>query len=207
MCPELIASAEKEWTIISAREIHSSHLLLFFITSPFTLSSFLSLVHTHLHALITMLRLARPQGRIVNYSNTLRPNLQRSNLTARGYSTKSELPPPPPSSPPRSRLYRAGKTFLLIFAGLPVAGGLAWYTYDSFFEEKGDILHQKRPRRVIGGPKNLVMTHGCSGSILKAEEIHQNDPRQRLVILGSGWGVSLLFLHVLRGDSLLRCFC
>ncbi|KAG0038047.1 hypothetical protein BGZ82_001236 [Podila clonocystis] len=32
------------------------------------------------------------------------------------------------------------------------------------------------------------MTHGCSGSILKAEEIYQNDPRQRLVILGSGWG-------------------
>ncbi|KAG0329372.1 hypothetical protein BGZ99_002378 [Dissophora globulifera] len=32
------------------------------------------------------------------------------------------------------------------------------------------------------------MTHGCESSVLKAEEIHQNDSRQRLVILGSGWG-------------------
>ncbi|KAF8988101.1 hypothetical protein BGZ52_000827 [Haplosporangium bisporale] len=138
-----------------------------------------------------MLRLARPQGRLLNRpASAFRPTFQRSILTSRGYSTKGELPPPPPpSSPqPRSRLYRAGKTFLLIFAGLPVAGGLAWYTYDSLFEEKGDVLHQKRPLRIIGGPKNLVMTHGCSGSVLKAEEIHQNDPRQRLVILGSGWG-------------------
>jgi hypothetical protein len=46
------------------------------------------------------------------------------------------------------------------------------------------------------------MTHGCKGSVLKAEEIHQNDPRQRLVILGSGWGVSLYLageFHVLDG--------
>lgn len=69
-------------------------------------------------------------------------------------------------------------------------GTLAWVTYDTLFETHGDILHQKRPRHVVGGPKNLVMTHGCKGSVLKAEEIHQNDPRQRLVILGSGWGVS-----------------
>src|ERR1700761_5086405 len=106
-----------------------------------------------------MLRLSRPQGRLVNRPvSAIRPTFQRSILTSRGYSTKGELPPPPPpSSPrPRSRLYRAGKTFLLIFAGLPVAGGLAWYTYDSLFEEKGDVLHQKRPLRIIGGPKNLV---------------------------------------------------
>ncbi|KAI7820115.1 pyridine nucleotide-disulfide oxidoreductase-domain-containing protein [Gamsiella multidivaricata] len=73
-------------------------------------------------------------------------------------------------------------------AGVPVAGGLAWYTYDTLFEAKGDILHTKRPKHIVGGPKNLVITHGCRGSVLKAEEIHQNDPRQRLVILGSGWG-------------------
>ncbi|KAG0343575.1 hypothetical protein BG004_005205 [Podila humilis] len=96
---------------------------------------------------------------------------------------------PASSRPPtRSRLYRTGKNLLLAFAGFPVAGGLAWYTYDTAFQDKGDVLHQKRPLHVVGGPKNLVMTHGCSGSILKAEEIHKNDPRQRLVILGSGWG-------------------
>ena len=76
-----------------------------------------------------------------------------------------------------------------------MAGTLGWYGYDTLFETQGDILHHKRPRHVIGGPKNLVMTHGCRGSVLKAEEIHQNDPRQRLVILGSGWGVSLILLN------------
>jgi len=97
--------------------------------------------------------------------------------------------PSPPSPPKRSRLYSAGRAFLYIVVGVPVIGTAAWYTYDAL-EAKGDILHQKRPRRIMGGPKNLVMTHGCSGSVLKAEEIHDNDPRQRLVILGSGWGVS-----------------
>ncbi|KAF9189755.1 hypothetical protein BGZ51_009297 [Haplosporangium sp. Z 767] len=103
-------------------------------------------------------------------------------------SSGSHIPPAPPQKPKRSRLYRAGRAFILLGVGVPTIGALAWYGYDMYFETKGDILHHKRPRHVIGGPKNLVMTHGCEGSILKAEEIHQNDPRQRLVILGSGWG-------------------
>ncbi|KAG0316422.1 hypothetical protein BGZ97_006875 [Linnemannia gamsii] len=97
-------------------------------------------------------------------------------------------PPPPPPKPAKSRLFRVGRAIILAGVGVPVVGSLAWFTYDALFEPHGDILHQKRPRRVVGGPKNLVMTHGCKGSVLKAEEIHQNDPRQRLVILGSGWG-------------------
>ncbi|KAG9324103.1 hypothetical protein KVV02_008510 [Mortierella alpina] len=106
-------------------------------------------------------------------------------------TTSSNIPPSPPPPPPKpkhSRLYRAGRALFIVAVGIPVAGSLGWYGYDTLFETKGDILHHKRPRHVIGGPKNLVMTHGCRGSVLKAEEIHQNDPRQRLVILGSGWG-------------------
>ncbi|KAF9417082.1 hypothetical protein BGZ94_010038 [Podila epigama] len=144
-----------------------------------------------------MYRLIRSQtGQLLQTQRQLSPKLWRPKaLNTRLYAmAKNNIhtpplpPPPPPPRPQRSRLYRAGRNFLLIFAGLPVAGGLAWFTYDALFEEKGDVLHQTRPRHVVGGPKNLVMTHGCSGSVLKAEEIHKNDPRQRLVILGSGWG-------------------
>jgi hypothetical protein len=99
--------------------------------------------------------------------------------------------------PKRSRLYRAGRALLYVVVGVPVAGAAVWFAADTL-EAKGDELHQKRPRHVIGGPKNLVMTHGCHGSVLKAEEIHKNDPRQRLVILGSGWGVS---------SPTMFCFC
>ncbi|KAG0203320.1 hypothetical protein BGX28_004377 [Mortierella sp. GBA30] len=114
-------------------------------------------------------------------------------VSPRPFSTKpsagsSYTIPPSAPKPKHSRLYRAGRAILVVAVGIPLAGSLAWYGYDTLFEAKGDILHNKRPRHVIGGPKNLVMTHGCRESILKAEEIHQNDPRQRLVILGSGWG-------------------
>ncbi|KAF9924258.1 hypothetical protein FBU30_005731 [Linnemannia zychae] len=103
-------------------------------------------------------------------------------------ASTSSLPPPPLPKSKTSRLRRVGRAIILGGVGIPVIGGLAWYAYDTLFESHGDILHQKRPVHVIGGPKNLVMTHGCSGSVLKAEAIHKDDPRQRLVILGSGWG-------------------
>ncbi|KAI1317139.1 hypothetical protein EDD11_008930 [Mortierella claussenii] len=126
---------------------------------------------------------------------TIKPTPRNSfSTTATRFNTQTTSPPPPPpppsssSKPKRSRLYRAGRAFFIITVGLPVAGSLAYYAYDALSETEGDVLHTKRPRHVIGGPKNLVMTHGCRGSVLKAEEIHQNDPRQRLVILGSGWG-------------------
>lgn len=124
------------------------------------------------------------------------PTVTRNYTTPPAKPTSPSAPSTPPSpsqptSPKRSRLYRAGRALLYIVVGVPVIGTTAWYTYDAL-EAKGDALHQKRPRRVIGGPKNLVMTHGCSSSVLKAEQIHQNDPRQRLVILGTGWGVSPL---------------
>ncbi|KAF8940083.1 hypothetical protein BGZ58_007770 [Dissophora ornata] len=111
--------------------------------------------------------------------------------TSTSSSQVSPRPPPPPSSPPkpiRSRLYRVSRALLITAVGVPLAGTLAWFSYDALTGTEGDILHKKHPRRVIGGPKNLVMTHGCKGSVMKAEEIHQDDTRQRLVILGSGWG-------------------
>ncbi|KAG0258633.1 hypothetical protein BG011_003159 [Mortierella polycephala] len=155
-----------------------------------------------------MLRCIRPQGlrirpltqpsqsavnalqRPLNYSQYKFPGLRKytTSTSSSTSSSGSHVPPPPPQKPTRSRLYRAGRAFILLGVGVPVIGSLAWYGYDMYFEAKGDILHQRRPRHIIGGPKNLVMTHGCEGSVLKAEEIHQNDPRQRLVILGSGWG-------------------
>ncbi|KAI8360212.1 hypothetical protein B0O80DRAFT_381125 [Mortierella sp. GBAus27b] len=56
-----------------------------------------------------------------------------------------------------------------------------------------DPLHKQRPRLTIGGPKNLIVTHGCKGSSLKDDGSQKDDLRQRLVILGSGWGaVSVL---------------
>ncbi|KAF9915481.1 hypothetical protein BX616_006070 [Lobosporangium transversale] len=165
-----------------------------------------------------MLRLIHPQGRPLRiFSRAATPMRQqlpffdhrrlptaiRTSATSKprqptaSFSTTStklsspatlSSPSPPQPKPKRSRLYRAGRALLITVVGIPVAGTLASYAYDELFMIKGDDLHQKRPRYVIGGPKNLVMTHGCRGSILKAEEIHENDPRQRLVILGSGWG-------------------
>ncbi|KAF9358764.1 hypothetical protein BGX26_000976 [Mortierella sp. AD094] len=165
-----------------------------------------------------MLRLISPQGQTIralsrftapalqqtlNFSHRRLPAVSSTfsphkahNFTSKSFSTtrlslSSHVPPPPPPpSPPkpkkRSFIYRAGRALLIIVA-VPVAGSLAYYAYDSVSDEI-DELHKRPPRRVIGGPKNLVMTHGCKGSVLKAEEIHENDPRQRLVILGSGWG-------------------
>lgn len=179
-------------------------------------------IRQHTHA---MLRLIRTQGQqhlqhlrpFTRSTTTTTASFQRSLLNGQPHqqfrfpaasrnfasSTKTNQassPPPPPPPPPtksaKSRLYRAGRAIILAGVGIPVVGSLAWVTYDALFEPHGDILHQKRPRHVIGGPKNLVMTHGCQGSVLKAEEIHQNDPRQRLVILGSGWGVSLYLTGV-----------
>ncbi|KAF9096076.1 hypothetical protein BGX23_011992 [Mortierella sp. AD031] len=164
-----------------------------------------------------MLRLIRPQGpHLRPLARSTNASFQRSLLntqhqhqrrvlisrnfasSSRNHASQAPLPPPssssslpPPPPPPRSRLHRLGRALVLIAVGVPAAavvGTLAWYGYETLFETHGDILHQKRPRHVIGGPKNLVMTHGCKGSVLKAEEIHANDPRQRLVILGSGWG-------------------
>ncbi|KAF9143046.1 hypothetical protein BGX30_001496 [Mortierella sp. GBA39] len=156
-----------------------------------------------------MLRLIRTQGHqhLRPFARSTTASFQRSLQNGQhqyripasrnfALSTKtnqaSSAPPPPPSTPPpkptKSRLFRVGRAIILTGVGVPVVGALAWVTYDALFETHGDILHQKRPRHVVGGPKNLVMTHGCKGSVLKAEEIHQNDPRQRLVILGSGWG-------------------
>ncbi|KAF9109600.1 hypothetical protein BGX27_007419 [Mortierella sp. AM989] len=164
-----------------------------------------------------MLRLVNPQGNTIRaFSRVATPALQQSRnlshrrlptvsrtyspikahqFTSKSFSTtspslSSNVPPPtpPPANPKkRSLLFRTGRA-LLIIAAVPVVGTLAYSVYDSFTEYEGDELHKKPPRRVIGGPKNLIMTHGCKGSVLKAEEIHENDPRQRLVILGSGWG-------------------
>ncbi|KAF9905779.1 hypothetical protein EC991_001317 [Linnemannia zychae] len=149
-----------------------------------------------------MLRLIRTQGHhhlrpltrattASSFQQSLHSAPQHHRLSAvRNYasSSKPQASTPPPPKPKKSRLFRVGRAIILGGLGVPVVGGLAYYTYDSFYGTYGDIMHQKRPIHVIGGPKNLVMTHGCRGSVLKAEEIHQNDPRQRLVILGSGWG-------------------
>ncbi|KAF8950987.1 hypothetical protein BGZ46_004220, partial [Entomortierella lignicola] len=164
-----------------------------------------------------MLRFISPQGQTIRaFSRVTYPALQQSlNLSHRRLPTtvsktfaphqfksntfsttrlslSSNVPPPPsPPSPPKpkkhSLIYRAGRALLIIVA-VPVGGTLAYKAYDAFTTYEIDEFHKKPPRRIIGGPKNLIMTHGCKGSVLKAEEIHENDPRERLVILGSGWG-------------------
>ncbi|KAF9582449.1 hypothetical protein BGW38_000193 [Lunasporangiospora selenospora] len=122
-----------------------------------------------------------------------RPIISRTRFgasTSTSCSRQYTTSPPNPSSAPkpvRSRLRRVGRALLYTTLGVPVAAGLTWYALD-VLEPKGDPLHRHQPRHIVGGPKNLVMTHGCKGSVLKAEEIHQNDTRQRLVILGCGWG-------------------
>ncbi|CAO3569812.1 unnamed protein product [Mortierella alpina] len=146
----------------------------------------LPLSHRHIHLSSTFRSRAVVKNRQpASTSSRLRFSTKPSTATSTDIPPS---PPPPPPKPKHSRLYRAGRALFIVAVGVPVAGTLGWYGYDTLFETQGDILHHKRPRHVIGGPKNLVMTHGCRGSVLKAEEIHQNDPRQRLVILGSGWG-------------------
>ncbi|KAF9175599.1 hypothetical protein BGX21_003209 [Mortierella sp. AD011] len=125
-------------------------------------------------------------ARTFSPQNTNRFSSKSFSTTGPSLSSQASPPPSPPKPKKRSLIYRAGRALLIIVA-IPVAGSLAYVAYDAVSYEV-DELHRRPPRRVIGGPKNLVMTHGCEGSVLKAEEIHENDPRKRLVILGSGWG-------------------
>ncbi|KAF9125589.1 hypothetical protein BGW39_007295, partial [Mortierella sp. 14UC] len=90
-----------------------------------------------------------------------RPTFRNFASSSRAQASAPHPPPPPPaSSPPppkpkKSRLFRVGRAIILGGLGVPVIGGLAYYTYDSVVGSHGDILHQKRPLHVIGGPKNL----------------------------------------------------
>lgn len=157
-----------------------------------------------------MLRLIRPQGQAVRslprltfpvFQKPIRcsrisgvprntASLRVIQPVSKPYSTQATPPPPPPPpplKPKRSRLYRAGRA-LLVIVSVPVAGTLSWYAYHQLANDERSVLRGERPNLVVGGPKNLIVAHP-----LKVEEIHQNDPRQRLVILGSGWGVSDCF--------------
>ncbi|KAF9435924.1 hypothetical protein BGZ76_005220 [Entomortierella beljakovae] len=115
------------------------------------------------------------QNKVRSFSTT-RPSLASA--------TSSSTPPTPKK---HSLLYRAGRALLIVIA-VPIGGAVTYSLYHAYSKDVIDDLHTKFPRRVTGGPKNLAMTHGCKSSILKAEKIYENDPRQRLVILGSGWG-------------------
>ncbi|KAF9366439.1 hypothetical protein BGX34_002714 [Mortierella sp. NVP85] len=153
----------------------------------------LHLIRSQGHAARSLPRLASTFQRPATYNRL--SGIPRTGVSlkatpaSRPFSTSATPSPPqasPPPKPKRSRLYRAGRA-LLVITGVPVVGALAWHAYESHGIEY-DILHKQRPKLVTGGPKNLIVTHGCKGSTLKAEEIHKDDPRQRLVILGSGWG-------------------